>query len=150
MNRMALLVAGGFAFVLTTTQVAAQSGNGPEVERAQQALKQAGHDPGSVDGVLGAKTSSALRAYQKAHGLEETGRLDAATSAKLDAAKSPSASPHTTATRPASEQTGGDTKPNAADPAQANKTGANAGEGASYSRSNEKGQSTLGSADQKK
>jgi peptidoglycan hydrolase-like protein with peptidoglycan-binding domain len=150
MNKKALLVAGGFVFALTATQVAAQSGNGSDVERAQQALKQAGHDPGSVDGVMGAKTSSALRAYQKAHGLEETGRLDAATSAKLDAAKSPNASPQTTAPRASSEQTGGDTKANAADPAQAKKTGANVGEGASYSRSNEKGQSTMDGADQKK
>jgi hypothetical protein len=42
----------------------------------------------------------------------------------------------------ASTQTGGDEKPNAVDPAEATKTGGNAGEGASYSRSNEKGQST--------
>lgn len=38
----------------------------------------------------------------------------------------------------ASTQTGGDRRPSPVDPAQASKTGANAGEGASYSRSNEK------------
>jgi hypothetical protein len=43
----------------------------------------------------------------------------------------------------ASPQTGGDTTPSAVDPAQADKTGANAGEGASYNRSTEKGESTL-------
>jgi hypothetical protein len=42
----------------------------------------------------------------------------------------------------ASTQTGGDEKPNAVDPAEANKTGGNVGDGASYSRSNEKGHST--------
>ena len=42
-----------------------------------------------------------------------------------------------------SENTGGDAKPSAVDPAQAHKTGANAGEGASYNRSNEKGDSTM-------
>ena len=42
----------------------------------------------------------------------------------------------------ASTQTGGDEKPNAVDPAEANKTGGNVGDGASYSRSNENGQST--------
>jgi hypothetical protein len=40
-------------------------------------------------------------------------------------------------------QTGGDQQPNAVDPAQADRTGGNAGEGASYSRRNEQGQSTL-------
>ena len=61
--------------------------------------------------------------------------------------ESPNASPQTTesnrAPRPSTEQTGGDTKPNAVDPAQSHQTGANAGEGASYSRSQEKGQSTV-------
>ena len=40
-------------------------------------------------------------------------------------------------------QTGGDRRPNAVDPAQADTTGGNAGEGASYSRSTEQGESTL-------
>ena len=43
----------------------------------------------------------------------------------------------------ASPSTGGDTRPSAVDPAQSTKTGANTGEGASYNRSTEKGQSTL-------
>jgi hypothetical protein len=42
-----------------------------------------------------------------------------------------------------SPNTSGDTKPSAADPAEATKTGANPGEGASYSRSNDKGDSAL-------
>jgi hypothetical protein len=63
-----------------------------------------------------------------------------------ESAKAPSASPQTSE----SEQTGGDTRPNAVDPAQATKTGANVGEGASYSRSTEKGQSTLSDSEQKK
>ena len=42
-----------------------------------------------------------------------------------------------------SPKTGGDERPSAVDPAQATKTGANSGEGASYNRSNEKGDSTL-------
>jgi hypothetical protein len=41
----------------------------------------------------------------------------------------------------ASPTTGGDTAPSAVDPEQATKTGANAGEGASYNRSTEKGDS---------
>jgi peptidoglycan hydrolase-like protein with peptidoglycan-binding domain len=99
----------------------------------QKALKEQGHDPGPVDGVMGAQTSAALKAYQKKQGLRVTGQLDAETAAKLGESGQAAAP---------SAQTGGDTKANAVDPAQATKTGANVGEGASYSRSNEKGQST--------
>lgn len=147
MKRLAFLVTGTLVLALTTTPLAAQTADRADVERAQKMLQQAGHDPGPIDGVVGAKTRAALRAYQKAHGLGETGRLDEATLAKLgEAATSPSASPKSSG----SEQTGGDTKPNAVDPAEATKTGANAAEGASYSRSSEKGQSTVSDADQKK
>jgi peptidoglycan hydrolase-like protein with peptidoglycan-binding domain len=154
MKRLALVATGSLVLALTATQGLAQTGAGStaqparssesdraDVERVQKALKQMGHDPGPIDGVIGSQTSAALRAYQKAHGLSATGRLDAATSAKL-------AEPGTSSS--ASPQTGGDTKPNAVDPAQATKTGANVGEGASYSRSTEKGQSTMSGTDQKK
>ena len=43
----------------------------------------------------------------------------------------------------ASPASGGDTKPSAVDPAQSTTTGANPGEGASYNRSSEKGQSVM-------
>jgi len=55
----------------------------PHVMAMQQALKDKGFDPGSVDGVVGPKTSSALRAYQKSENLTTTGRLDGDTKAKL-------------------------------------------------------------------
>jgi len=123
---------------LTATHGLAQTGapsspDRAQVERAQKALKDAGHDPGSIDGVMGARTSAALKAYQKNEGLTVTGQLDDATQAKLGGGQAAQASPSSNR-----EQTGGDTKPSAADPAQAKKTGANVGEGASYSRSNEK------------
>ena len=134
MKTLALVVIAGSMLALATAPVAAQARGRQDVERAQRALEQAGHDPGPIDGVMGAQTSAALRAYQKAHGLEASGRLDDATLAKLgEPVKSPSASP----------PTGGDMKPNAVDPAQGTKTGANVGEGASYSRSTEQGQSTV-------
>ena len=90
-----------------------------DIKGVQQALAQAGHDPGAIDGVVGPKTSAALKAYQRAHGLSETGRPDEETLAKLQPA-------------------GGDTQPSPVDPAQANKSGANVGEGAAYNRSTEK------------
>ena len=130
MNSSVICAAGMLVLALTAADGWAQAA---DVERAQQALKQQGHDPGPVDGVMGAQTSAALKAYQQKHGLSVTGRLDAATAAKLG---------EPTGSASASAESGGDTKPNAVDPAQAGKTGANVGEGASYSRSNEKGQST--------
>ena len=132
MNTWVVLATGMLTLALTTTNASAQAS--ADVERAQKALKQVGHDPGPVDGVMGARTSAALKAYQEKQGLSVTGQLDAATAAKLaESNQAPAASP---------SRTGGDTKPNAVDPAQATKTGTNVGEGASYSRSTEKGQST--------
>jgi len=147
MSRWALVVSGAFLLAVAALQVPHVYAGGADVERAQQALKQMGHDPGPIDGVMGAQTAAALRAYQKAQGLRVTGQLDAATTAKLgEPAQAPASSPQTGGdtkqTGGDTKQTGGDTKQNAVDPAQATKTGANVGEGASYSRSNEKGQST--------
>src|SRR5688500_7848714 len=130
MNLSVIVAAGMLALALSAAHASAQAA--ADVERMQKALKQQGHDPGPVDGVMGAQTSAALKAYQKKQGLRVTGQLDAETAAKLG--ESGQAAP--------SAQTGGDTRANAVDPAQATKTGANVGEGASYSRSNEKGQST--------
>ena len=53
------------------------------VRQVQEALKAQGHDPGSVDGVMGPQTQEAIRAYQRSQNLTETGRLDAQTSEKL-------------------------------------------------------------------
>ena len=78
-----------------------------DVMAAQQALKDKGHDPGTIDGRMGPQTRTALKDYQKAEGLKVTGRLDNETRAKLGlatrtskmergTATSPSASPATT------------------------------------------------------
>ena len=128
------------------------------IESVQKTLKEKGHDPGPVDGVMGPQTTAALRAYQKKQGLEVTGRLDTATHAKLglaaktgdQAAAQPTtqqgakpAKDEPTSGSSGSAKTSGDKKPSAVDPAQGTKTGANVGEGASYSRSNEKGDSAM-------
>jgi peptidoglycan hydrolase-like protein with peptidoglycan-binding domain len=49
------------------------------ISRAQIQLRTLGFDPGTVDGELGQQTEAALQAYQHAHRLPETGRLDEAT-----------------------------------------------------------------------
>ena len=54
-----------------------------QITRAQERLKAAGHDPGSVDGVWGPQTEAAVRAYQQHHGLPVSGVLDEATRTAL-------------------------------------------------------------------
>jgi len=49
----------------------------------QQALRDRGYDPGTIDGIMGSKTASALRRYQELEHLSVTGRMDAKTAAKL-------------------------------------------------------------------
>ncbi|HXH09922.1 MAG TPA: peptidoglycan-binding domain-containing protein [Alphaproteobacteria bacterium] len=46
------------------------------IVQAQRQLKALGFNPGDIDGELGAQTLAALRAYQQAYRLPETGRLD--------------------------------------------------------------------------
>jgi hypothetical protein len=62
-----------------------------DAKAAQQALKDKGHDPGATDGVLGAKSQKALSEFQKASGIAQTGKLDAATIDKLGLGKPPEA-----------------------------------------------------------
>jgi hypothetical protein len=59
------------------------------VRQAQSALQDAGFEPGRIDGVMGPKTESALRQFQAAQGLPQTGRLDATTQKQLMAAYMP-------------------------------------------------------------
>ena len=139
MKTVMAIAAVTLVFAMTTPGFA---GGDARVEHAQQALKDAGHDPGSIDGVMGARTTAALKAYQQKQGLPVTGQLDDATTAKLGGGHA--------AASPSSTQTGGDTNSSSVDPAEATKTGANAGEGASYSRSTEQGLSTLKDAEQKR
>ena len=49
------------------------------VKDAQQALTEAGYEPGPVDGQIGARTRAALMEFQKANGISESGKLDQAT-----------------------------------------------------------------------
>ena len=75
-------------------------GGNEQMKAVQQALKDQGHDPGDIDGIMGPKTQAALRDYQQKQGLKATGRLDAETSAKLGVEAKASASPSTPAASP--------------------------------------------------
>ena len=56
------------------------------VSGAQARLANLGYDPGPVDGLLGENTIEAIRRFQLAHELEETGELDAQTQQTLKSA----------------------------------------------------------------
>ena len=53
------------------------------VVRVQAALMRLGYYNGDIDGLLAEPTRSALKAYQKAQGVPQTGRIDLATLTKL-------------------------------------------------------------------
>ena len=65
------------------------------VRAAQQALRDQGYNPGPIDGVMGPRTSAAVRDYQTKQGLTASGQLDDATMDKLGVRGASSASPTT-------------------------------------------------------
>jgi len=54
------------------------------VRQIQEALNEAGHDVGEVDGVWGQRTAEALRKFQEEQNLEASGELDQETIAALE------------------------------------------------------------------
>jgi hypothetical protein len=59
-------------------------GSQQDVRQMQEALKSQGHDPGPIDGVMGPQTRQALREFQGANGLKQTGMVDTETKQKLN------------------------------------------------------------------
>ena len=73
-------------------------GNGrasADVRSAQQALQGRGFNPGPIDGVMGPRTTAAVRDFQSKENLTVTGQLDAETNARLMASAPAAASPST-------------------------------------------------------
>lgn len=62
---------------------------GDMVRDAQIALRDAGYEPGRIDGVMGPTTQAAIREFQASYGLPQTGRLDQPTQQQLFAAQTP-------------------------------------------------------------
>jgi len=77
--------------LLSGPSFAAPSGS-TDIQWAQTVLKERGFDPGRADGRATDKTKAALRAFQTASGLPDTGTLDAATTARLMSTRKPPAS----------------------------------------------------------
>ena len=63
------------------------------VERVQRALTELGYDPGPVDGLMGAGTRNAIRAYQRDRDQEETGEITPELVAEMEAAVETNAVP---------------------------------------------------------
>jgi hypothetical protein len=70
-----------------TARAPSRSGGSADanVREMQQALARSGHNPGAADGLMGPQTADALRSYQRANGLPETGRFDTRTRQALNA-----------------------------------------------------------------
>ena len=66
---------------------------GPQIERAQLALRTLGYDPGPTDGIWGKYTRDAIRAWQEAQGEETTGRLTREQYSRLEEEAFPSPPP---------------------------------------------------------
>jgi peptidoglycan hydrolase-like protein with peptidoglycan-binding domain len=88
-------------------------GGSANIKDVQQALKDKGHDPGPVDGAMGARTREALKSFQSASNLKPTGTLDAETAEKLGVQSSSSTSSGRSSTASATSRdrmkSGGDT-----------------------------------------
>jgi Putative peptidoglycan binding domain/YMGG-like Gly-zipper len=67
----------------------------PVVRSAQQALNDKGYSVGTVDGMMGPNTESAVRQFQQLRGLPQTGTLDSATLAALGVSQQSRSGPAT-------------------------------------------------------
>ena len=47
----------------------------PNIKQIQKALKNAGYNPGTIDGRMGRETKDAIRAFQRANGLRADGKV---------------------------------------------------------------------------
>lgn len=78
----------------TNTTPTKSSMNFAEAVALQAALDRAGYSPGIIDGLVGRKTASAIRAFQTAKGLSVTGTLDKATRLALGVDAAPATTPY--------------------------------------------------------
>lgn len=76
--------AGFGSLAAATGKILRPGASGVEVQELQRWLKAAGHDPGTIDGKFGSKTTAAVKAFQQAHSpLVADGKVGAATRVML-------------------------------------------------------------------
>lgn len=79
-NNLFLAAIVGLLFAVFSSPALGQS---EIVREAQTKLSEKGFDPGPADGLMGPRTREAIRSFQRANDLQETGRLDEATQQAL-------------------------------------------------------------------
>jgi peptidoglycan hydrolase-like protein with peptidoglycan-binding domain len=79
-----IIVEGGVGGDIDWAVLASMPYPDPTVSFLQQALDELGYHAGAVDGLYGQATSEAVAAFQRDHGLEPTGHVDAATIEELE------------------------------------------------------------------
>ena len=75
-KRILALILAAVLTLSAVSALAAEYTDAETVRMVQQALNDAGYDCGKPDGIAGHKTRSAIMAYQKDKGLEQTGVVD--------------------------------------------------------------------------
>lgn len=84
----------------------AQAMSSDQIRQVQQALKDKGHEVGSIDGKWGPKTQNALKEYQQAQGMSASGELDSQTLSSLGVSGSAVGAPGSGEQQPSPEAGG--------------------------------------------
>jgi lipoprotein-anchoring transpeptidase ErfK/SrfK len=91
----AMISAPAWAQDTSAPAVLGTGDEGDAVLAAQVQLDRAHFSPGEIDGEFGSNVARAVTAFQRAHGLDASGRIDAATQAKLSEGGAPTLVEHT-------------------------------------------------------
>lgn len=96
-----------FAQAQSTASATSTTAAKKTIQGAQERLQALGYQPGSTDGLMGAKTTAALKKFQSDHGLSASGLLDHKTIGALSAEKKSgtSSAPETSPAAPAEVKT---------------------------------------------
>lgn len=101
-----------------TPRAMMQAGSeGPGVEAIQRKLSELGYFTGTVDGVYGATTETAVQQFQEAEGLEATGQIDLKTWERIQTSNQALVSDTSESEESGNEETASATSPNSANSA---------------------------------